>query len=87
MHLKNYMEDLVWEKLGEMMAKQEDMCQCERCCHDVASLALNSLPPHYVVTDTGEVYTRVKGLETQFVIDIVSAISRAIVTVHAQPRH
>ena len=63
------------------------MCQCERCRYDVASLALNSLPPRYVVTAEGEAYTRVKALELQFVIDIVSAVSRAIIIVHNQPRH
>ncbi|KYZ77076.1 competence protein ComF [Anaerosporomusa subterranea] len=87
MHLKNYMEDLVWEKLDEVMATQPDMCNCEQCRYDVASLALNYLPSRYVVTATGETYTRVKSLEMQFVIDIISAISRAMIIVQAKPRH
>ena len=87
MHLKNYMEDLVWERLDEVMSSQPEMCRCERCRYDVASLALNFLPSRYVVTATGETYTRVKSLETQFIVDIISAISRAMVVVQAKPRH
>jgi competence protein ComFB len=87
MHLKNYMEDLVWQKIDEVLAEQPDMCRCEQCRYDVASLALNSLPPRYVVTATGETYTRIKALEMQFIIDIISAISRAAIIVQAKPRH
>lgn len=87
MQLKNYMEDLVWQKLDEVLDGHPDMCRCEQCRYDVASLALNSLPPRYVVTATGETYTRIKALEMQFVIDIVSAISRAIIIVQLKPRH
>ena len=87
MQLKNYMEDLVWEKLDEVMDTQLDMCHCERCRYDVASLALNFLPPRYVVTNLGETYTRVKSLEMQFIIDILSAISHAMIIVKAKPNH
>jgi competence protein ComFB len=87
MHLKNYMEDLVWEQLDSVLDSEPDICRCERCRYDIVSLALNLLPARYVVTVQGEVYTRVKSLEMQFVIDIISAISRAMIIVKAKPRH
>ncbi|MDU4959768.1 MAG: late competence development ComFB family protein [Sporomusaceae bacterium] len=87
MQLKNYMEDLVWQQLEEVYEQQPEMCRCQQCRYDVASLALNMLPPRYVVTATGEAYTRVKALELQFMIDIISAISRAMIIVQAKPRH
>lgn len=87
MKLRNYMEDLVWQQMDEVLAKQPATCRCEQCRYDVASLALNMLPPRYVVTAAGETYTRVKALEMQFIIDIIGAISRAMVIVQAKPRH
>ena len=87
MQLKNYMEDLVWQRVDEIIAGSKRACSCEKCRFDVVALALNSLPPRYVVTDQGETYTRVKGLEAQFNIDVLTAISNAIVVVNSRPHH
>ncbi len=87
MFLKNYMEDLVWERLDEVINGHAGACNCQRCRYDIAALALNFLPTRYVVTEKGETYTKVQALEQQFYIDIVSAISRAITIVIHHPRH
>ncbi|SDE84311.1 late competence development ComFB family protein [Sporomusa acidovorans] len=87
MQLKNYMEDLVWQRLDEVMVANPQACNCENCRYDIAALALNFLPPRYVVTDTGETYTRIKALESQFNIDIVTAITHALQIVSSKPHH
>lgn len=87
MQLKNYMEEIVWQKLDAVMETRSDVCKCERCRYDIASLALNFLPPRYVVTDKGETYTKIQALELQFIVDILSAISHAITIVQAKPHH
>ena len=46
---RNIMEDLVENKLGELM-RSADMCCCGRCRADAKALALNKLPPRYVVS-------------------------------------
>lgn len=87
MEMKNYMEDLVWEQLDSVIARHRHLCHCERCRYDIAALALNFLPSRYVVTDKGMTYTKIKALEQQFNIDIVTAISHAAVIVGKQPHH
>lgn len=87
MQLKNYMEDLVWEQLDEVIANNPGVCSCDKCRLDIASLALNSLPPRYIVTSAGETYARIKVLEYQFKVDIITAITQALQVVGNNPRH
>lgn len=87
MHLKNYMEDLVWGKVDEVIERQKGLCRCEHCRYDVVALALNFLPPRYIVSHQGETFTKVRELEQQFNIDILSAIANAAIIVGKKPRH
>lgn len=87
MQVKNFMEDLVWEKVDEVIARQKTLCRCEHCRYDVVALALNFLPPRYVVSHQGEMYTKVRELEQQFNIDILSALTNAAIIVGRKPRH
>jgi len=54
---------------------------------DIRAIALNSLPPKYVVTRKGELYTKLSSLQQQFDVDIISAITKAAVIVGRNPRH
>jgi competence protein ComFB len=87
MELKNYMEDIVRQNLEEVLAEQEGICKCKKCCYDIMALTLNFLPPRYVVTEAGETFTRIKSLEQQFSVDIITAITNAIILVSNRPRH
>ena len=49
--------------------------------------ALNDLPPKYVVTEKGELYSKINTLEQQFEVDVVAAITKAAVLVKRRPRH
>ena len=48
---------------------------------------MNFLPPRYVVTDRGQIYTKIKALEQQFNIDIITAITHAVKVVSSAPQH
>lgn len=85
--LKNYMEEAVQNTMEEILAHREDVCKCERCLMDIKALALNKLPPKYVVTRKGYVYTKVNELVNQFKADITVAIAKAIKVVRENPRH
>lgn len=87
MELKNYMENLVWQQVDDVIKAHPNACDCEKCRYDVVALALNFLPPRYVVTEKGQTYTRIKSLEQQFNIDIITAISNAIKIVNSKPHH
>lgn len=86
MELKNLMEQLVWDCVSELV-KKYDVCDCERCRHDIAALALNHLSPQYYVTQRGEVYSKIKSMHWQEQADIISAVTRAIQIVKQHPRH
>jgi len=84
--IKNYMEDVVFGQMKEVLA-DINMCTCEKCLLDVAAIALNDLPPKYVVTEKGELYSKVNTLGQQSEVDVVAAITKAAVLVKRRPRH
>ncbi len=84
--LKNLMEDAVLQILDETLDKK-NTCSCEQCRMDIAAIALNKLPPRYVVTSKGASYGRTDLLELQKYIDVVGAITQAIRLVKEHPRH
>ncbi|OQX80774.1 MAG: competence protein ComFB [Candidatus Omnitrophica bacterium 4484_70.1] len=86
MKLHNYMEDIVSNNL-EIIMEREEMCKCEKCRLDVMALALNRLPPKYVVTHKGGIYTRLEELELQFRADVIKEIVKAIEVVKKNPQH
>ncbi|AGC68267.1 hypothetical protein Cst_c12760 [Thermoclostridium stercorarium subsp. stercorarium DSM 8532] len=86
MELKNYMEEIVFNFIDDVL-KDIDMCKCDICKLDVAAKALNELPPQYFVTEKGEVYSKINNLRLQFEVDVISAITRAAEVVRKKPRH
>jgi competence protein ComFB len=86
MIIKNFMEEIVFHSMDDVL-KDINMCKCEICRMDIAAKALNDLPPQYVVTVKGEVYSKINNLKTQFEVDVISAITKAAVLVKRYPRH
>ena len=87
MEFRNYMEEVVLEVLDGILAKQKDICKCEHCRLDMAALALNQLPPKYVVTNLGRAFTKIEAAKAQFQVDIVKELAKAMQKVKANPRH
>jgi competence protein ComFB len=87
MKILNYMEDMVSDKLEEMLADRPDMCKCQKCRLDVMVWALNHLPPKYVITEKGRLYTKLTEQEIQFRADVVKELTRAILRVSKNPNH
>jgi competence protein ComFB len=84
--IKNYMEEIVFAQMKEIL-QDINMCTCEKCLLDIAAIALNDLPPKYVVTEKGELFSKINTLEQQFDVDVVAAITKAAVLVKRNPRH
>lgn len=87
MKVKNYMEDIVDKLLPELLKKKPEICNCEHCISDIKALALNNLPPKYIATEKGEVYSRISELSIQFETDVTRAILQAMEKVNQFPRH
>ncbi len=86
LQIKNWMEEVVFNFMDEVLSGM-DICRCEKCRLDIAAIALNQLPPKYVVTERGEVYSKVNILRQQFEVDVVSAVTKAAETVRKNPQH
>jgi competence protein ComFB len=84
--LKNHMEDVV-AKLTDKYMKDADACHCEKCRLDVMALALNELPPAYIVTQRGELFASIDSTYLQNQVDVEMAVLKAIDMVRENPKH
>jgi competence protein ComFB len=88
MELHNLMEYEVKYTLNHILETTEDVkCSCEHCKLDIMAIALNSLPPKYIVTEKGLLYSRIPNFNQQFNADVVAAIAKGIKVVNENPRH
>jgi competence protein ComFB len=86
--LVNKMESAVKRMLDEIIkSREKKVCTCERCRLDITALALNSLPPKYVVTEIGNAVTNVDLDSTQGKANVTMAVCNAIEIVKGRPRH
>ena len=85
-NLKNHMEEVVFNQMKYVL-QDIKMCKCEKCQKDVAAIALNELPPKYVVTEKGILFSKIDALQQQFEIGVTAAIIRAALLVRKSPWH
>lgn len=87
MRLKNLMEDEVMYVTNKLLSEREDVCKCKKCKMDIAAIALNALPPKYVVTEIGELLGRANNSNIQFEADVTTEVTKAIDIVRNSPHH
>lgn len=84
----NITEFIVCEEVDHFMSGEEYKgCRCARCRADIMALALNQLPAKYVVTEKGEVISKLESSILQKQIDILAAVVTAGKIVSSSPRH
>lgn len=81
------MEIVVSHLLPNILKGNPEVCSCKKCEADIKAIALNHLPPKYIATESGEVYSKINALSIQFEADVVNAITKAIEKVQNSPRH
>ena len=86
MALINMTEIIVRERLKELL-QGYDCCKCEQCFYDMLAFALNMLKPQYVNSHEGALFSKLNNSNTQKIIDIDIAITKAINTVSKSPHH
>ncbi|AOY77057.1 late competence development ComFB family protein [Clostridium formicaceticum] len=87
MEVRNYMEVVVQHLLPGILKRNPEVCSCERCIADIKAIALNSLPPKYIASESGEVYSKIHALSLQFEVDVTNAILHAMNKVKNKPQH
>jgi competence protein ComFB len=86
--LKNYNEVVIDHILEDILKKYPDICKCEKCILDIKAIALNSMTPKYVVTDKGELFTKLSlELNNQEIVDETKYVVQAIEQVSKKPMH
>lgn len=81
--LVNLMEAFVEKRLDAALKKFK-CCTCDRCRKDVLAIALNKLPPLYVIgddADTRDLHERERAAQ------VATALVQAILVVKARPLH
>ena len=81
--LVNLAELLVADRLDAVFEKFH-CCRCDKCKKDVAAIALNSLPAHYVVAEPEALPGLLAQCQTR---EVSSALVRAVLQVKNHPRH
>ena len=82
----NVMQVLVEEKAPKYV-QMFGLCACDRCMEDVKALALNHLPPKYVVLEHGDMIPRLTVYEGKFNSDITAQLLQACKVVMLTPHH
>ena len=80
--LVNVAELAVKERIEEAMDKFK-CCQCDHCVKDVLALAVNNLPPKYIVRNELDQALEIR----RFDADVISALVNAVIKVKQNPRH
>lgn len=85
---ENIMELVVDEVIDDLFKIPTlEVCRCDRCYIDIKALALNRLPPKYVVTERGKIFTKLEVFRNQVRVDALKAVIEAIEIVRKNPSH
>ncbi|MBP5605305.1 MAG: late competence development ComFB family protein [Ruminiclostridium sp.] len=88
MAVLNSMEGIVDVALSELLKEEPDCCTCDHCMDDMKCLALNALPPKYVSSEKGALFSKINSAMTQQnSIDIRVACINALEFVKSHPHH
>lgn len=82
----NVMQVLVEEKSPKYV-RMFGLCECQRCRDDVEALALNHLPPKYVVMSDNDRIPKITFYEGQYSSDVTAQLLQACKVVMERPHH
>ncbi|MDR2194349.1 MAG: late competence development ComFB family protein [Treponema sp.] len=89
-NLRNEAERLVFEEIGKQieMFPEGEICTCNECIVDIATMALNSVKPFYRHSLLGTLYAlEALNIDEEYAENIRSAVTQAIKTVQKNPAH
>jgi hypothetical protein len=85
--VQNVMETVVEITIYEL-TRDSEYCVCQHCIDDAKCISLNSIPPKYTSTSTGELFARAGTImRSQTKLDINIAVINALEFVKLHPRH
>jgi competence protein ComFB len=86
--LRNEAEQLVLQELEKQLETREaNICRCNDCIMDMASMALNSIKPLYRFSLLGTLYAAQAMSEQSYAESVQKAVTTAIDKVSSNPAH
>ncbi|MDR2633809.1 MAG: late competence development ComFB family protein [Treponema sp.] len=86
--LQNQAEPLVFDELERQLAAFEgDLCRCNDCVVDMATLALNRVKPLYRFSLLGTLYAAQAMADEAYAASVREAVTAAIEKIQANPSH
>ena len=86
--IKNEAETLVIHELEQQLASEPaEMCRCNECVVDMATIALNSVRPLYRFSLLGTLYASQAMNEQAYADSVKNAVTNAIEKVKTNPAH
>lgn len=82
----NVIERIVRDKVIYFM-REFDVCTCDRCKADTIALALNGLPPKYIVTMPAAVEPLLSFYTNKYISTVTVELTKACIAVKENPRH
>jgi competence protein ComFB len=83
--LRNDAERFMIDELDKQLS-EADMCKCEDCILDIATLALNKIKPRYHVSLLGQLYSK-SAEDKKYMEEVKKAVKSAIEKVKNNPSH
>ena len=86
--LKNEAEELVLHELEyQLDALESEICLCNDCVMDMATMALNTVKPKYRFSLLGTLYAAQAMNEQSYADSVQKAVAQAIAKVRSNPSH
>ena len=82
----NVIEEIVKSSVDEFLISF-DVCSCPRCKADVTALALNGLPPKYIVVDKSHMSPLLNFFSVKYRSSVTAQLSKACIIVKENPHH
>ena len=86
--LRNEAEQLVYHELEAQLAEaDENICRCNDCVMDMATMALNNVKPIYHFSILGNLYAAQAKSDPAYADNIHQQVAKAIAKISSNPSH
>ena len=85
--LVNAFEQIVVTNIQDQIAKQPDMCTCEKCFKDICAIVFNKGFVRFVTTPQGALMAKLPTMSNEKRVALIVAIQEAIELVKSSPQH
>ncbi len=87
MKAHNIMEEIVKNYIDDILAKNDEICKCNKCIDEIMAQALSNLPAKYITTDRGAMHTLMEQVRVEQSSEILKELMNGITYLQKHPIH